>query len=209
MVDLHVRVLLADDNEVMRLGLRSLLLAHPGFEIVGEATDGPQAVTLFRSLRPSVLLLDLKMPGMDGVHVIETLVASGDSPRVLVFSHYDADEQIFQAVRAGAQGYVTKDNRGAVIVEAIRAVASGSTYYPAEVAARLADRLRQPTLTRREQQVLERMFEGCTNRNIALTLKLSEKTVGIYVGNVMSKLAAKTRGEAVSVALTRGLLTSR
>ncbi len=203
-----IKVLIAEDNMLTRLGTVTLLKTQPDLDVVGEAVDGAAAVSLFRKLKPDVLLLDLKMPVMGGVQVISTLVQQTPEARILVLTHYEGDEDIFKAIKAGARGYLTKEMRGEEIIAAIRTVHAGDQYLPASIASRLADRMRQPSLSAREQQVLQGIFKGKTNKEIAQELQLSEKTTAIYVSNILSKLRAKTRTEAVSIALQRGLLSS-
>jgi two-component system NarL family response regulator len=201
-----IRVLVAEDNALMRLGIVTMLRTQPDIDVVGEAPDGARAIALARQLRPDVLLLDLKMPTLDGVQVIANLCGASPEARILVLTHYDAEEDIFRAVRAGARGYLTKDAQGEQIVEAIRTVHAGGRYLPAEIAGRLAERMSQPSLSPRELQVLEHVARGLTNREIARELSLTEKTAGAYVGNVLAKLGASTRTEAVAIGRERGLL---
>ncbi|MDX2019338.1 MAG: response regulator transcription factor [Deltaproteobacteria bacterium] len=203
---IRTRVLVADDNRLTRLGIVTVLELHDDLEVVGQAADGAQAVTMWRELKPDVLVVDLKMPHLDGVQVTTQLCKDDQNARILVLTHYDGDENIFQALRAGARGYLTKDIEGNELVEAIRALAAGGRFIPPEIASRVADRANRPELTPREQQVLERMAVGLTNKEIAQELDISDRTIGVYVGNILSKLEAKTRTEAVTVARKRGLL---
>lgn len=202
----RTRVLVADDNRLTRLGIVTVLELHDDLEVVGQASDGAQAVTMWRECRPDVLVVDLKMPHLDGVQVTAQLCKDDPNARILVLTHYDGDENIFQALRAGARGYLTKDIEGNELVEAIRALAAGGRFIPPEIASRVAERAARPELTPREQQVLERMAVGLTNKEIAQELDISDRTIGVYVGNILSKLEAKTRTEAVTVARKRGLL---
>jgi two-component system, NarL family, response regulator len=202
------RVLVADDNRLTRLGIVTVLELHDDLEVVGQAVDGAQAVTMFRDLKPDVLVVDLKMPHLDGVQVTTQICKDDPAARILVLTHYDGDENIFQALRAGARGYLTKDIEGNELVEAIRALAAGGRFIPPEIASRVAERATRPELTPREQQVLERMAKGLTNKEIAQGLDISDRTIGVYVGNILAKLEAKTRTEAVTVATKRGLLES-
>jgi two-component system NarL family response regulator len=202
-----IRVLVAEDNFLTRFGTVMLLKTQADIEVVGEAADGARAVSMYRELQPDVMLLDLKMPVMHGVQVIASVLREAPAARILVLTFYDGDEDIFKAIKAGARGYLTKEVHGEQILAALRAVHAGERYMPAEIASRLADRMQQPSLTAREQDVLELMFKGRTNREIARDLELSEKTAGFYVGNILAKLGAKTRTEAVSIALQRGIIS--
>lgn len=202
-----IRLLVAEDNQLMRRGIVSLVGTQPDLQVVAEAEDGARAITAYRQHRPHVVLLDLKLPVMDGVHVTRSLLAEDPGARIVILSHYEGDEHIFQAIRAGARGYVTKEMDGERILEAIRRVHEGQQYLPANLLERLTERMRQPALTFREQQVLEHVFRGLGNREIAETMGISQKTVGIYVGNILSKLNVRTRTEAIGVGLQRGLLS--
>lgn len=201
-----IRILVADDNALTRLGIVTMLRLERGFEVVGEASDGAKAITSYRELRPDVLVLDLRMPVLDGVQVTSDLCREDPAARVLVLSHYDGDEDIFRALRAGAKGYLTKEVGGEELVNAVRTVAAGGRYMVPEVANRLAERVLQPSLTVREQQVLEEMARGFTNKQIAESLTMSDRTVGTHVSQILSKLGAKTRTEAVTVGMQKGLL---
>lgn len=201
-----VRVLVVEDNELTRVGIVTLLGTDPRLEVVGQAVDGVEAVKLHRTLRPDVVLMDLKMPGFDGIAATAHLVQETPPARVLVLTHYEGDEDIFRALRAGAQGYVTKNLRGGELVAAILAVARGERHVPPEIARRLEQRQGQPELTLRERQVLRLLDEGRTNREIGEALGLAEKTVAVHVGHVLGKLGARSRTEAAAVARRRGLL---
>lgn len=201
-----IRILLIEDNLLTRLGVATLLDAEPDLELVGEAPDGARGVTLHRSLRPDVVIVDLRMPHLDGIQVTATIAKDSPPGRVLVLTHHDAPEDVFRAVQAGALGFVTKEAPGPELVGAIRAVARGDRYLPEGIAHRLAQRMAAPALTRREQQVLEQMFRGLTNRDIGQELAITERTVGMHVAVVMEKLGAKTRTEAVAIGLAQGLL---
>lgn len=201
-----VRVLVADDNRLVRIGIVALLRTEPGFEVVAEASDGAEAINLFRQHSPDVLLLDLHMPVLDGTQVIAQLQRGDKDARILVLTHYDGEEDVFRAMEAGARGYVTKDLPPEEIVKAVREVAKGGHFMPSQMIGRLAERMNQTALTRREQQVLQGLARGSTNRQIAVELEISEKTCGIHVGNILAKLDAHTRTEAVDIAYRRGLL---
>jgi two-component system NarL family response regulator len=202
----RIRVLLADDNLIARLGVATLIRTVPDFELVGEAPDGAAALALYRELRPDVVVADLKMPGLDGIGLTEALAAAEPPGRVMVLTQYEGDESIYRALKAGALGYVTKESDGEALLDGIRTVAAGRRYVPPSIAARLADRLAGPALSLRELQVLEHVFRGESNREIAAALHVSERTVGVFVSSILAKLGARSRTEAVAVALARGIL---
>jgi two-component system NarL family response regulator len=202
----RTRLVIVEDNLLTRLGISTLLAAEPDLELVGEAADGARGVTLHRQLKPDVTIVDLRLPHLDGLQVTATLVQETPPARVLILTHHDAPEDVYRAVQAGALGFVNKEAPGPELLAAIRAVARGERFLPTGIANRLAQRMAAPQLTRREQQVLEQMFRGLTNRDIGLALTITERTVGMHVAVVLEKLGAKTRTEAVAIALERGLL---
>lgn len=200
-----IRLLVVEDNQLMRMGILSLLSSQPDVQVVGEAADGVEALALFRTLAPNVVLMDLRMPKLDGVAAIAALCRDHPDARVLVLTHYDGEEAIFRAVQAGARGYVTKEFGGDEILRAIRAVAAGERHLPDGIALRLVDRERNP-LNVRERQVLDGIARGLTNRQIGAELGLTEKTAGLYVSQLIKKLGARSRTDALATALRRGLL---
>lgn len=201
-----IRVAVAEDNRLMRLGIVALLKTQSDFLVVGEAEDGAQAVNLFRSQNPDVFLIDLRMPILDGVQVTTEILRTDPEARILVLSHYDGQEDIFRAVEVGARGYLTKEHPPSEILNAIRIVYGGGKYLPSSIAERLVDRRLQPELTPREQQVLERLALGLTNKQIGDDLSMAHKTCSVHVSGVLGKLGAHTRTEAVAIAQKRGLL---
>jgi DNA-binding NarL/FixJ family response regulator len=201
-----IRILIADDHEIARGGTSVLLGTQTDLQVVGMAEDGAKAMALYRQLQPDVLVADLRMPVFDGLSVTTTLCGEFPNAKILILSHYDGDEDIFRALKAGARGYLTKDTRGQELIAAIRAIAAGGKYIPPAIAERLTGRMFAPTLTPREQQVLELIAQGLTNRSISTSVGIAERTVGLHVGNVLEKLGASTRTEAVSIGLKRGLL---
>ncbi len=206
MDDQVVRVIIADDHPVARKGVLSLLSASPGVEVIAEASNGAEVLALYAKLRPRVVITDLRMPVLDGVALTRALLAIDPNASVLIFTHYDGDEQVLQALRAGARGYLTKDAEGEVLLQAITTLARGGRFIPAELAGRYAELVSKPSLSPRERETLAFMAQGLTNHEIAERLKLSERTAAMHVGNVLSKLGAKTRTEAVGIATRSGLI---
>ncbi len=199
-------ILVVEDNMLTRVGVASLLAGNDDFVVVAQAPDGEAGIELYRKHRPAVVVTDLRMPGTDGVKLVEVLAAETPPARVLLLTHYDGEENIFRAVRAGALGYLTKDAEASVIFEAVRAVARGERYLPAAIAAKLVTRSMGKGLSPREQQVLELLQKGMANKEIAGKLGLMDKTVQLYVAAILEKLGVHSRSEAVAVALQRGLL---
>ena len=206
-----VRLLLADDHPVVRAGLAGMLAAEPDLEIVGEAADGAEACALARELRPDVVLMDLRMPGLDGVSATAVISAELPETRVLVLTTYDTDADIVRAVEAGATGYLLKDTPRLQLADAVRAAARGETVLAPTAAATLLTRMRTPAapqavLTARETQVLALVGEGRTNADIGRELFISEATVKTHLIRVFTKLGVDDRTAAVTVAMRRGLL---
>lgn len=203
-----LRLLLVDDHPVVRDGLRGMLEAAPEFEVVGEASDGPSGVRLARSLRPDVVLMDLRMPGGGGVDAIAELAAQEVPSRVLVLTTYDTDRDIMAALDAGATGYLLKDARREDLFAAIRSAARGESVLSPAVATRVVSRVRTRSqeLTDREAEVLALVARGRSNREIAAALFVSEATVKTHLGHIYEKLGVKDRAAAVATAYERGLL---
>jgi two-component system, NarL family, response regulator len=204
-----IRVLVAEDSEVTRLGIVTMLSTQADLQVVAQAEDGAQAVVLFRQHRPDVTLVDMRMPALDGVAVTAAICAEQPPGRVLVLTNYEGDENIFQALKAGASGYLTKGARGMQLVEAIRAVHAGQKFLPPEMAQQLAQRVLTQPLGLRETQILKHIALGQTNVEIADALGLSKKTIGMFVGRLLFKLGVHSRTEAVTVAMKRGILKSQ
>lgn len=204
--DDRIRVLLADDNLIARNGVASLLATDPGIEVVGKAEDGAAAIKLYRELAPDVVVTDLKMPKLDGIQVTQALAAEQPPGAVLVLSQFEGDEGVVRALQAGALGYVTKEVDGDELIRAVRSVAARERYLPRAIANKLAERLVHSALSPRELQVLQLVYGGQSNREIAAALRMSERTVSVHVSNILDKLDARNRTEAVRIALERGLL---
>ena len=202
----NVRVIIADDHPIVREGLQAVIDDQPDMVVVGQAATGAEAVVLAIAERPDVVLIDLRMPEVNGVDAIAAIRAQWPDARVLVLTTYDGDEDIYCALQAGAQGYLLKDTPRADLLDAIRAVARGQQRVPTEVAARLVKRIGAPALTEREVDVLRLMAQGRSNKVIGVELHISEGTVKFHVNNILGKLGAVDRTQAVTIALQRGIL---
>jgi two-component system, NarL family, response regulator len=204
-----IRVLVVDDHPLMRLGLRTRIDAEPDMEVVAEAEDGPAAIAAYARLRPDITLLDLRLPGMDGPEIITLIRRDDPQAKIIILTTYDADEDVYRAVQAGARGYILKGTFAEGIMEAIRNVQAGRRLIAPEVAARLADRVSMPSLTSREVGVLELVAKGMSNKEIGAALFVSETTVKYHLKNIYAKLGASDRTEAALLATQRGILTIR
>ena len=205
-----ITLLIVDDHPVVRDGLSGMFAADPDFAVVGEAADGSQALRLAEAVRPDVILMDLRMPGMDGVTAIAELATRGNPARVLVLTTYDTDSYVLPAIEAGATGYMLKDAPRAELLRAVRAAAQGQAVLSPAVTARLMSRVRAPgagPLSQRELEVLELVAAGKTNREAAARLFITEATVKTHLLNIYSKLGVSDRAAAVAEAFNRGLLT--
>jgi DNA-binding NarL/FixJ family response regulator len=204
-----IRVLVVDDHPVVRSGLIGLLAVEEDLLVVGEAADGFEASRLVSEARPDVVLMDLRMPGCDGVSATERILAAEPRTRVLVLTTYDTDADILRAVEAGASGYLLKDTPRGELIAGVRAAAAGETVLAPPIAARLVSRLRDPVAERptpRELQVLAAVARGLSNAAIGRELFISEATVKSHLLRVFAKLDVDDRTRAVTVAMERGLL---
>ena len=204
-----IRVLVVDDHPVVRAGLAGMLAADPGLAVVAEAADGEQALELLGTARPDVVLMDLRMPRLDGVETTRRIRAGADPPAVLVLTTYDSDAQVLRAIEAGAAGYLLKDAPREELFAAVRSVAAGGSPLSPQVAARLLDRMRSgrlEPLTGRETDVLRLVSRGSSNREIARDLGLSEATVKSHLLRIFEKLGVGDRTSAVMTAIERGLI---
>ncbi len=205
--DGSITLLIVDDHPVVCAGLTSMLGAHQEFEVIGSAASGGEALAIIEESQPRIVLLDLRMPGMDGISVLRALKRMSTPPRVIILTSFEKDEDIYRAIREGAHGYLVKDTTEAEMVAAILAVNSGKRYIPQEIAARLADRMIRSDLTGRELQILELVARGATNKEVGRELNISDNTVRHHVNSIMEKLEVSDRTEAVAIAIRRGVLS--
>ena len=216
-----IRILLADDQALLRMGFRLILDAQPDIEVVGEAGDGAAAISMTRALRPDVVLMDVRMPGTDGIQATAQVTADFPATKVLILTTYDLDEYVFAGLKAGASGFLLKDAPPEELLTAIRTVAGGDSVLAPTATRRLIDQfmplLPDPSrreaqrellakLTDREQAVFGLIAAGCSNREIAVRLHLSEGTVKVHVGRILAKLDLRDRVQAVVLAYESGLI---
>ena len=202
-----IRVLIADDHGVVREGLVSMIQRNRAdMSVVGEASNGREAVELWKQHRPDVTLLDLRMPELDGVQVIKEIRATDKNARIIVLTTFDGDEDIYRAIQAGAKGYLLKDVTREALMDSIRRVHVGETSVPLNVVTKLADRISGETLSERELEVLRLMAKGKSNKEIASALFISEGTVKSHGKSIFAKMNVNSRTEAVSEATRRGFL---
>jgi DNA-binding NarL/FixJ family response regulator len=207
-----IRLLIVDDHPVVRNGLSGMFAGEAGFEVVGEAADGSEAVRRARALAPDVILMDLRMPEMDGVSAIAALTAAGVPARVLVLTTYDTDGDVLSAIEAGATGYMLKDAPAADLFKAVRAAANGKATLSPSVATRVVGQMRAPAqepISQRELEVLTLIAQGLSNRDAAAKLFISTATVKTHLVHIYEKLAVNDRAAAVAEAFNRGLLVPR
>jgi DNA-binding NarL/FixJ family response regulator len=210
----RIRIGIADDHPVVRDGLVAMLETQPDFEISGEAGTGQDALALVANSDPDVLLLDLEMPGLDGVHVLQRLRENGARTRIIIFTVFDTDERIIAAVEAGAAGYLLKGSPRAQVFDAVRQVAAGGSLLAPVATSAVLRRVRgeleqaqSPALTPREHNVLSYLARGRSNKQIASTLNISERTVKFHVSSIITKLSAANRTDAVARAAQAGIIT--
>ena len=214
-----IRVLVVDDQPLVRSGFRMVIEERPDLELAGEATDGVQALELARELEPDVILMDVRMPNLDGVEATRRLVESGTQARILVLTTFDLDEYVYAAIRAGASGFLLKDVEPADLVDAIRVVAAGNSLFGPAATERLVARFaQQPApdaarsldeLTEREKEILALLATGLSNAELAERLFLSETTVKTHVSSILRKLRVRDRVQAVIAAYDAGLVSPR
>lgn len=201
-----IRILITDDHFVVREGLRSILRREADFTVVGEATNGNEAITAHADLLPDVTIMDLGMPVCGGVEAIQKIRAANPAARILVLSNFEGDEDIHAALSAGAMGYLLKHSSGDQIIPAIRSLMLGKSWLPKEVEASLASRERGGILSDRERELVKLLVLGEANKEIATALGITEQTVKSHIKNILAKLNVRDRTEAVTVALRRGIV---
>jgi two-component system NarL family response regulator len=194
-----------DDHPVVRRGLVTLLKIEPGMEIVAEAGDGIEAVEQFRTHKPDVTLMDLRLPRMSGVEAIASIRQEFAAARIILLTTYDGDDDIYRGLQAGAKGYLLKDASCDEILDAIRAVHQGQKYLPVTVGAKLAERMDSPQLSERECEVLRQLAQGKSNQEIAKALGITEGTVKFHINKILPKLGVSDRTSAVIAAFRRGI----
>ena len=202
-----IRVLVVEDHHVVRQGLVALLNVVEGLEVVGEAADGVEAIAQYRKHQPDIALIDLRLPRLSGVEVIERIRMETPNARFIVLTTYDGDEDIYRALQAGARAYLLKGMTSEELIAAIRAVHAGKSHIPPAIAQRLAERMGTEELTPREFDVLEQIVRGLSNKDIANELEISEATVKTHINNLLSKLGVTDRTQAATAALQRGIVT--
>jgi len=201
-----IRILVAEDHLVARVGVSTIVNMQPDMTVVAEASNGQQAVELYRKHTPDVALLDMRMPIMSGVEAATAIRSEFPNARMIALTTYGGDEDIRRALAAGVQAYLTKDVLHDELLKAIRAVHGGHTYLPAGVAAALAAQMPRPDLSAREVQVLELIVRGLANKQIAYSLNIAEHTVKNHVKNILSKLGVQDRTQAATAAIQRGIV---
>lgn len=201
-----IRVLVVEDHHVVRQGLVALLSVADGLEVVGEAADGVEAIAQFRKHHPDITLVDLRLPRLSGVEVIDRIRMETPQARFIVLTTYDGDEDIYRALQAGAKAYLLKGMTSEELIATIRMVHEGKSYIPPEIAQKLAARIGTEELTRREFDVLEQIVGGKSNKEIAIELEISEATVKTHINSLLSKLGVTDRTQAATAALQRGIV---
>lgn len=201
-----IRVLVVDDHPPMRIGLVALIKSQPGMDVVAEASDGEEAIEIYDDVRPDVVLMDLRMPGIGGVEAILAIRKKHPDARVIVLSTYDWDEDIHRAIQSGAKSYLLKDMPIEEIASTVRSVHAGDTSLPRQVAERLTERSQREQLTERERDVLESLIKGRSNKEIASSLCISEDTVKSHLKTLFAKLRVRDRTGAALEAIRHGIV---
>ena len=201
-----IRILVVEDHHVVRQGLVALLNVADGLEIVGEAADGVEAIAEYRRHQPDIALIDLRLPRLSGVDVIQRIRMESPQARFIVLTTYDGDEDIFRALQAGARAYLLKGMTSEELIATIRTVHEGKSHIPPAIAQRLAERMSTEELTPREFDVLEQIVHGKSNKEIAAELQISEATVKTHINNMLSKLGVTDRTQAATAAIQRGIV---
>jgi DNA-binding NarL/FixJ family response regulator len=200
-----IRILLVDDHIVLRMGLTTATNGEPDMEVVADADNGAEAIKAYRLHRPDIVVLDLRMPGLNGVETIRMLRDEFRHARVLVFSNYASGDEVYQALKAGASGFVVKDMALDRLLEAIRKVHQGEQYIPPEIASRMSERV-VSQLTPRELEVLRLVAKGLSNKEIGSALHVVEGTIKIHLTNILARLGVSDRTQAILAAVKRGII---
>lgn len=201
-----IRILTVDDHPLLRKGIAALVNGEPDLKLIAEASNGEEAVVAYRSHQPDVTLMDLQMPGGDGLQAIESIRSEFPDARIIILTTYNGDVQVLRALRAGARGYILKGHVHKELLDTIRAVHAGQKRIPPEVASQLAEHAMDDQLTAREMDVLRLISSGNSNKLIADHLSIGEATVKSHVTNILSKLGASDRAHAVTIGLRRGII---
>ncbi len=201
-----IRILIVDDHPVVLAGLTSMLGTQAQMEVAGSASSGEEALEMLRGVTADLLLIDLRMPGLNGIDTLHALKRAKIDIRVIILTSFETDEDIYRAVQAGAQGYLLKDAPQSDMIEAIRTVHSGKRYFPRHIASRLAERMMRTNLTTREQEVLQMLARGLTNKEIGKALDISSNTVRNHVNSIIEKMEVSDRTEAATTAILRGMI---
>ncbi|HEY6404387.1 MAG TPA: response regulator transcription factor [Blastocatellia bacterium] len=199
--------MIIDDHPVVRAGLESMLSTQPDMEVVASASSGLEALALLETHTADIILMDLRMSGMSGLEAIRAIKLRPDPPLIIVLTSFDAEEDIYQSVGAGAQGYILKDTPQERLLEAIHLVHAKKRYFPADIAARLIERMARSNLTPRERQVLQLVAKGLTNKEIGRALGISDNTARNHVNSIIEKLEVSDRTEAATIAIRQGLVS--
>ena len=203
-----VRVLIVDDHPVVRAGLASLLRRQPGVKLCGAAHSGEEAIEVLKRTSAEVILLDLRMPTINGIDLLNLLKEHPDQPRAIILSSYELEEEIYKAVKAGARGYLSKNAPREEILAAIEAVACGGTYFPERIVKWMGERDERSSLSAREVEILEMVSRGLTNKEIASALRISHYTVRNHINHISAKLQVADRTEAATLALRQGIISN-
>jgi two-component system NarL family response regulator len=201
-----IRILIVDDHPVVRAGLASMLTTQPGLEVAASVSSGEEALDVLQRQNLDIVLLDLRMPGLNGIDTLLAIKRKAIRVHAIVLTSYETDEDIYRAVNAGAEGYLLKNTPQKEMVEAIRAVHAGNRYIPRRIASRLAERMTRTNLTARELEILKILTKGLTNKQIGSALGISDNTVRNHINKIIEKLEVSDRTEASTTAIQRGIV---
>lgn len=201
-----IRILIVDDHPVVRAGLATLLGTQEGLHVVASAASGEEALEILRQQKVDLVLLDLRMPGLNGIETLQAMRREGIRSRVMMLTSYETDEDIYRSVQGGAEGYLLKNTSQEELIDAIRTVHSGGKYIPRRIASRLTERMMRSELTSRELEILAMVVKGLTNKQIGRVLAISSHTVRNHVNSLIEKLDACDRTEASTTAIQRGII---